>query len=48
MSDGVYLLLASVVAVLFVVVVLASNPEGRNPHVTADRKSQPWWRRPPS
>jgi hypothetical protein len=41
-----YLLLAATVAVVFVVVVLASNPEGRNPHVDARRSK--WWRRPPS
>lgn len=41
-----YLLLAATVAVVFVVAVLASNPEGRNPHVDARRSK--WWRRPPS
>jgi hypothetical protein len=43
-SDGVYLLLAATVAVAFVVVVLASNPEGRNPHVDA-RRQRRWWTR---
>jgi hypothetical protein len=46
MSDGQYLALAVVVAVAFVAVVWASNPEGRNPHVEARRSK--WWKRPPS
>jgi hypothetical protein len=43
-SDGVYLLVAATVALLFVVAVLASNPEGRNPHVDA-RRQRRWWTR---
>ena len=44
MSDGAYLLLAATVSLLFVVAVLASNPEGRNPHVDA-RRQRRWWTR---
>lgn len=47
-SDGAYLLLAAAIAAVFVVAVLASNPEGRNPHVDARRPPHSWWRRPPS
>jgi hypothetical protein len=43
-SDGQYLVLAVVVAVAFVAVVWASNPEGRNPHVDA-RRQRRWWTR---
>ena len=45
MSDGAYLLLASVVALAFVLIVLGTNPpEGRNPHVDA-RRQRRWWTR---
>ena len=43
MSDGMYLLVAAGVALVFVVLVLASNPE-RNPHVDA-RRQRRWWTR---
>jgi hypothetical protein len=44
MSDGAFLVLAAFVAGLFVVGVLLTNPERRNPHVNA----RPRWhtRRP--
>jgi len=35
MSDGMYLLLAATVAVLFVIVVPGVEPGGPNPHVDA-------------
>lgn len=38
MSDGAYLLLAATVAAVFVVAVLVTNPERRNPHVNARRQ----------
>jgi hypothetical protein len=41
-----YLLLAAGIALLFVVAVLASNPEGRNPHVNA-RRQRRWHVRKP-
>lgn len=44
MSDTAYLVLAATVAVAFVVVVLCTNPEGRNPHVDAHRQRR-WWTR---
>jgi hypothetical protein len=44
MSDGAYLLTASLVALLFVLAVLATNPERRNPHVDA-RRQRRWWTR---
>lgn len=46
MSDGTYLLLAAGVALLFIVVVLASNPEHRNPHMNA-RRDRRWHVRKP-
>jgi hypothetical protein len=44
MTDGMYLLIAAGVAALFVVAVLSTNPEGRNPHVNA-RRQRRWWTR---
>jgi hypothetical protein len=38
MSDGVYLLLAAALAVVFVLAVFATNPVDRNPHVNARRR----------
>jgi hypothetical protein len=40
-SDGVYLILASVVALVFILLVLGTNPTTRNPHVNARRR----WRK---
>jgi hypothetical protein len=39
MSDGAFLLVASVVAAVFVIAVLVTNPnpERRNPHKDAER-----------
>ena len=47
MSDGAYLLLAAGIAALFVVAVLATNPEHRNPHVDSHHRRSAWWRRNP-
>ncbi len=48
MSDGTFLLLASVVAAVFVIAVLVTNPnpERRNPH--KDAKRPRWHTRRPS
>ena len=45
-SDGPLTQLAAAVAAVFVVAVLATIPEHRNPHVSAHRRSA-WWRRTP-
>ena len=42
MNDLAFLLFAALVTLIFVVSVLASNPEGRNPHTDTRRH---WWRK---
>ena len=48
MTDGTFLLLAAIVAAVFVIAVLVSspNPERRNPHKDAERPR--WHTRPRS
>jgi hypothetical protein len=43
-SDATYAVIAIAVAIAFVAVVWASNPECRNPHVDA-RRQRRWWTR---